>query len=108
MSAYDPSQGGESQDQLAHKAEGLTVAVGRMGQVTEAKRVLDMHANITRAVAQQLAERGYVHLWKGQSRRLCFVSSDPPSLQYVLVANCWVLCASRPSAFISCFLLRCC
>ena len=37
-----------------------------MGQVTEAKRVLDMHTNISKAVAQQLAERGYVHLWKAE------------------------------------------
>jgi hypothetical protein len=71
-------QGGESQEQLAHKAEGLTVAVGRMGQVTEAKRVLDMHTNISKAVAQQLAERGYVHLWKATyfSCLFCFLCNS--------------------------------
>ncbi len=47
-----------------------------MGQVTEAKRVLDMHTNISKAVAQQLAERGYVHLWKAEMDMMRGRSAD--------------------------------
>ena len=58
--------GAESNAEMLDKAEGLTQAVGRMGQVTEQKRLLDMHANIAGALAAQLSARGYVHLWKAE------------------------------------------
>ncbi len=73
-------KGSESQEQLLNKAEGLTVAVGRMGQVTEAKRVLDMHTNISKSVAQQLTERGYVHLWKAEMEMMRGRAADVAAL----------------------------
>jgi hypothetical protein len=63
-------EGSESQQQMLAKAEGLTQAVGRMGKVTEDKKYLDMHTNMSKAISDQLANRGFVHLWKAECELL--------------------------------------
>lgn len=37
-----------------------------MGRVTEAKRILDMHTNISQAIARHLSDVQYVQLWRAE------------------------------------------
>jgi hypothetical protein len=39
-------------------------------QVTEDKKYLDMHTNISKAISEQLQSRGFVHLWKAECELL--------------------------------------
>lgn len=61
---------------MVAKAEGLTQAVGRMGKVTEDKKYLDMHTNMSKAISDQLTTRGFVHLWKAECELLRGGSPD--------------------------------
>lgn len=80
LTKFGQVEGSESQQQMLAKAEGLTHAVGRMGKVTEDKKHLDMHTNMTKAISDQLGSRGFVHLWKAECELLRGGGADVAAL----------------------------